>query len=173
MPTAPPLCWGFFFWLVQVLRVTVWEFIYEPVCSVVPGKCYFLKLVCDPYCSYFLPPRVSSQIPKSWMEGCDTDTPKAPTLASSSGCGLMYWSMVRTCVCHEESFLVIFLRQTTVGHFHRACDLCSLSNLTVSYNNNLLGRYAHWYSRGKNVRGVPGHSVNNVNNLALRRWNHT
>lgn len=129
MPTAPPLCWGFFFWLVQVLRVTVWEFIYEPVRSAVPGKCCFLKLICDPHCSSFLPPRPS--------EGCDTDTPKAPTLGSSSGCGLMCCSMVTACVWHEESFLVMLLRQTTVGHFHRASGLCSLSSLTVSYNNHL------------------------------------
>lgn len=149
----------------QVLRVTVWEFIYELVCSVVSGKCCFLKLICHPYRSYFMPPRLSSQIPKSWMEGCDR-TPLRLIIRLS----VMYWSMVRACVCHEESFLTMYLRQTTVGHFHRACDVCSLSNLTVSYNNNLLVRYAHWCSSGKNIRGMPSHSVNN---LALRRWNHT
>ena len=126
------------FRLVQVSHVTVWEFIYELVCSVVSGKCCFLKLICDPYRSYFLPPRLSSQIPKSRMEGCDRIL-----LRLMIRLWVMYWSMVRACVCHEESFLVMFLRQTTVGHFHRACDPCSLSNLTVSYNNKLLVRCAH------------------------------
>lgn len=87
---CPSFVLGISFWLVQALRVTVWEFIYEPVCSVVSGKCCFLKLMCDPYRSYFLPPRLSSQIPKSWMEGCDR-TP----LRLIIRLWVMYWSMVR------------------------------------------------------------------------------
>lgn len=128
---CPSFVLGIFFWLVQVLRVTVWEFIYEPVCFVVPGKCCFLKLICDPHRSDFLPPRLS--------EGCDTDTPKAPLSAHHPAvgwCAGLWWEHVSVMRNHFSSCSLGSLQRDISKR--PVCDLCSLSNLTVSYNNKIL-----------------------------------